>query len=236
METSKIIENTNQAFMLELLNFMKEGGPFMWVILFMWILGLLISIERWFQFWRFDVDAEGLMIFVKRRVLLNKVKEGIEYCGRGRAIVAQVMKSGLQRANQNKDQIKDAMETKILFLLPQMEKRMGLLALMANVSTLLGLLGTISGLIQSFSAVAQAEASVKAQLLALGISKAMNTTALGLLCAISLMVLHSLLQSKQNKIISDVEHNALGLLDLLGTKKKKLTAQNRDDGVKSEAN
>ena len=165
------------------------------------------------------------MVFVKRRVLLNKVKEGIEYCGRGKAIVAQVMKSGLQRANQNKDQIKDAMETKILFFLPQMEKRMGLLALMANVSKHIGLLGTISGLIQSFSAVAQAEASVKAQLLALGISKAMNTTALGLLCAISLMVLHSLLQSKQNKIIGDVEHNSLSLLDLLGTKKRQTNSR-----------
>lgn len=234
MENAKIVGKNGQEFFTELLNFMNEGGPFMWVILFIWILGILISIERWFQFWRFDVDAEGLMVFVKRRVLLNKVKEGIEYCGRGKAIVAQVMKSGLQRANQNKDQIKDAMETKILFFLPKMEKRMGLLALMANVSTLIGLLGTISGLIQSFSAVAQAEASVKAQLLALGISKAMNTTALGLLCAISLMVLHSLLQSKQNKIIGDVEHNSLGLLDLLGTKKRQTNSIKRESGASNE--
>ena len=234
MENSTVAEKNGQENLTELLNFMNEGGPFMWVILFIWILGILISIERWFQFWRYDVDAEGLMVFVKRRVLLNKVKEGIEYCGRGKAIVAQVMKSGLQRANQNKDQIKDAMETKILFFLPKMEKRMGLLALMANVSTLIGLLGTISGLIQSFSAVAQAEASVKAQLLALGISKAMNTTALGLLCAISLMVLHSLLQSKQNKIIGDVEHNSLGLLDLLGTKKRQTNSIKRESGASNE--
>ncbi len=234
MENSTVVEKNGQGNLTELLNFMNEGGPFMWVILFIWILGILISIERWFQFWRYDVDAEGLMIFVKRRVLLNKVKEGIEYCGRGKAIVAQVMKSGLQRANQNKDQIKDAMETKILFFLPLMEKRMGLLALMANVSTLIGLLGTISGLIQSFSAVAQAEASVKAQLLALGISKAMNTTALGLLCAISLMVLHSFLQTKQNKIIGDMEHNSLGLLDLLGTKKRKTNSIKRESGAGNE--
>ena len=234
MENSTVVEKNGQENLTELLNFMNEGGPFMWVILFIWILGILISIERWFQFWRYDVDAEGLMVFVKRRVLLNKVKEGIEYCGRGKAIVAQVMKSGLQRANQNKDQIKDAMETKILFFLPLMEKRMGLLALMANVSTLIGLLGTISGLIQSFSAVAQAEASVKAQLLALGISKAMNTTALGLLCAISLMVLHSFLQTKQNKIIGDLEHNSLGLLDLLGTKKKQTNSIKRENGAGNE--
>ncbi len=234
MENSTVAEKNGQENLTELLNFMNEGGPFMWVILFIWILGILISIERWFQFWRYDVDAEGLMVFVKRRVLLNKVKEGIEYCGRGKAIVAQVMKSGLQRANQNKDQIKDAMETKILFFLPLMEKRMGLLALMANVSTLIGLLGTISGLIQSFSAVAQAEASVKAQLLALGISKAMNTTALGLLCAISLMVLHSFLQTKQNKIIGDMEHNSLGLLDLLGTKKKQTNSIKRENGAGNE--
>jgi len=70
--------------------------------------------------------------------------------------------------------------------------------------------------------------------LALGISKAMNTTALGLLCAISLMVLHSFLQTKQNKIIGDMEHNSLGLLDLLGTKKKQTNSIKRENGAGNE--
>jgi biopolymer transport protein ExbB/TolQ len=236
LETSMTSVSDDIDLLVDFTNFMKDGGPFMWVILFMWILGLLISMERWIKFWVYDVDADGLMIFIKRRVLLNKVKEGIEYCGRGKAVVARVLKSGLQRANQNKDQIKDAMETTILSVLPKMEKRMNVLALMANVSTLLGLLGTIYGLIQSFAAVAEAEASVKAQLLASGISKAMNTTAMGLLCAISLMILHSFLQGKQNKIISDIERTSLGLLDLLGTKKKRETCREREKGVLHEKN
>ena len=114
----------------------------------------------------------------------------------------------------------------------KIEKRMNSLALMANISTLLGLLGTISGLIQSFAAVSKADPASKAELLALGISKAMNTTALGLLCAISLMVLHSFLVSKQNKIISDVEHSTLSLVDLLGTKKK---VAPKDNGLNEKA-
>ena len=225
-----MIQETN--IIQDFSHFMNEGGPFMWVILNMWLLGVLISFERWISFWRYDVDSENLLVIIKRKVLLGKIKEGIDHCGRGRPIVCKVIKSGLQRANQSKEQIKDVMEATFLYLLPKIEKRMNSLALMANISTLLGLLGTISGLIQSFSAVSKADPASKAELLALGISTAMNTTALGLLCAISLMVLHSFLVSKQNKIISDVEHSTLSLVDLLGTKKK---VAPKDNGLNEKA-
>lgn len=93
------------------------------------------------------------------------------------------------------------------------------MALCANLSTLLGLLGTIQGLIQSFAAVAQAEASQKAQLLADGIAVAMNTTALGLISAITIMVVHSVVQTRGEKMIHEIEENSVKLLDLLSTKK-----------------
>ena len=93
--------------------------------------------------------------------------------------------------------------------------------MIANISTLFGLLGTIQGLIQSFSAVASADPAQKAELLATGISKAMNTTFLGLLAAISIMMLHTFLSSKSEKIINEIDEFSVKLLDLLGTKNEK---------------
>jgi len=111
-----------------------------------------------------------------------------------------------------------------LNLVPKIEKRLTYLALAANLSTLLGLLGTIQGLIQSFAAVAQAAASEKAQLLAEGIAVAMNTTALGLISAISLMVIHTILMARGEKMIKEIEENSVKLLDLLSTKKGHVSA------------
>jgi biopolymer transport protein ExbB/TolQ len=113
-------------------------------------------------------------------------------------------------------------------VVPKIEKRLSYLALCANLSTLLGLLGTIQGLIQSFAAVAQAEASQKAQLLAEGIAVAMNTTALGLVSAISLMVVHSYLMARGEKMIQEIEENSVKLLDLLGTKKAGVQASSEN--------
>ena len=133
--------------------------------------------------------------------------------------MASVLRNGLKRANQSKEQIQDALESSMLESIPHVEKRLGYLALIANVSTLIGLLGTIYGLIQSFAAVASADPASKAELLALGISKAMNTTAFGLISAISIMVLHQILTTKAEKIIGDLEHFSVKLVDLLSTRK-----------------
>ena len=132
-----------------------------------------------------------------------------------------VLRNGLKRANQDKDQIQDCVDATVLEVTPSIEKRMGYLGLLANISTLMGLLGTIYGLIQSFSAVANADPASKAKLLALGISKAMNTTAIGLIAAISIMVIHSFLTSKADKIYADLEQFSIKLVDLLGTKKNR---------------
>jgi biopolymer transport protein ExbB/TolQ len=156
---------------------------------------------------------------IKKSVIGNQVQESIQACADSSSLNAFVMKNGLKRANQSKEQIQDALEASILEAVPLIEKRLSYLALCANLSTLLGLLGTIQGLIQSFAAVAQAEASQKAQLLAEGIAVAMNTTALGLISAISLMVVHSYLMAKGEKMIQEIEENSVKLLDLLGTRK-----------------
>ena len=217
-------ENLQQAvettsFLKSLAIFMDEGGVFMWVILVFWTFGLGIALERFGCLLRYAINARALMAEVKRCVLDNDVARAISFCSNSKALLPMVLKSGLKRANQTKGQITDAVESMILEVIPKVERRLPHLALMANVSTLIGLLGTIYGLTQSFSAVAEADAASKAKLLAMGISKAMNTTALGLMSAISLMLIHSFLNSKAERITSDIDEYSLKLVDLLGTRK-----------------
>lgn len=199
--------------------FMADGGIFMWIIAIVWCVGIALAVERLKNYFKYDIDGKSLMANIKKYVIGNQVQDSIQACSESPSLNAFVMKNGLKRANQSKEQIQDALEASILETVPLIEKRLSYLALCANLSTLLGLLGTIQGLIQSFAAVAQAEASQKAQLLAEGIAVAMNTTALGLISAISLMVVHSYLMAKGEKMIQEIEENSVKLLDLLGTKK-----------------
>ena len=213
---------TDQSFLQTLAVFMDEGGIFMWIILATWTFGIAISLERIKSLFSYDIDGNSLMNMVKKHVLNNDVEKAIQSCSNSKAILPMVLKSGLKRANQEKDQIQDAVDSTILEVTPKVDKRMSYLGLVANVSTLIGLLGTIYGLIQSFAAVANADPSSKAKLLALGISKAMNTTAFGLISAISIMVVHNILSNKSEKIIAEIEEYSLKLVDLLGTKKRKM--------------
>jgi biopolymer transport protein ExbB len=199
--------------------FMESGGVFMWIILVVWCIGVGIAAERFLNYLKYDIDGKSLMNNIKKFVIGNQVQDAIQSCSESKALLPFVMKNGLKRANQQKDQIQDALEASILEVTPLIERRLSYLALCANLSTLLGLLGTIQGLIQSFAAVAKADPGKKAQLLADGIAVAMNTTALGLISAISLMVIHSFLMARGEKMIGEIEENSVKLVDLLGTKK-----------------
>ncbi len=210
---------SDPSFIKSVAIFMDEGGIFMWIILAIWTFGVAVAIERVKSLFSFDIDGPSLMNIIKKSVMTNDVAKAITTCSNSKALLPMVMKAGLKRANQSKEQISDAIEATILEVSPKVEKRMGYLGLVANVSTLIGLLGTIYGLIESFAAVATADPASKAKLLALGISKAMNTTALGLVSAISIMVIHSMLTSKSDKILGEIEEYGVKLIDLLGTKK-----------------
>lgn len=219
MESELITQTTDPSFIKSVAIFMNEGGSFMWIILAAWTFGIAISIERFKALMTFDINSTSLMNSVKKYVLINDVQKAIQLCSNTKAMLPIVLKSGLKRANQSKEQIQDAIEGTILEISPKLDQRLSYLGLVANVSTLIGLLGTIYGLIESFAAVASADPASKAKLLALGISKAMNTTALGLVSAISIMVVHTILTNKSEKISAELEENAVKLIDLLGTKK-----------------
>jgi len=207
------------SFISDFAAFIQGGGVFMYVILAVWGIGIAIALERFKKLSRnYDVDGPSFMNEIQRYVLSNDIQGAIRVCSGSIAALPKVLKSGLKRANQGTDQIQNAIDATALEVVPKIELRLNYLQLVANISTLLGLLGTIQGLIVTFGAVADVDPAQKAQLLAAGISKAMNTTALGLLSAITIMVIHAVLSSKADKIINEIDEFSVKLLDLLGTK------------------
>lgn len=200
--------------------FFQSGGIFMGIILFFWAVGIAIAIERFLKLsYKHDTDGPSFMNELQRYVLSNDIQGAIRVCSGSAGALAKVLKSGLKRSKEEAPQIQNAIDATALEVIPKVELRLNYLQLIANISTLFGLLGTIQGLIQSFAAVAATDPTQKAQVLAEGISKAMNTTFLGLLAAISIMVIHAFLTSKSEKIVNEIDEFSVKLIDLLTTKK-----------------
>ncbi len=202
--------------------FINQGGIFMWIILFVWAVGIAIAIERFMRLsFKFDVDGASFMNELQRYILSNDIQGAIRVCSGSVAALPKVLKSGLKRANTDATQIQNAIDATALEVIPKVELRLNYLQLIANISTLFGLLGTIQGLIQSFSAVSAADPAQKAEVLASGIAVAMNTTFLGLVAAISIMMVHVFLSTKSEKIVNEIDEFSVKLMDMLTTKKEK---------------
>ncbi len=200
-------------------NFFVQGGPFMYIILAIFLIGVAFVLERLIRLKSLDINSSSFMNEIQKLVLSNNIKEAIQYCSGSKAALPQIIKSGLKRSSQGTDQIQNAIDATALDMIPRAEKNLSLLGLLANVSTLLGLLGTIFGLIAAFEAVGAADPADKARVLSEGISQAMNTTAAGLISAITLMVFHNLLSSRAGRVISNIDQYSVKLLDILGTMK-----------------
>lgn len=191
-----------------IINAFRAGGPFMYVILLVLITGFAIMIERAIYVLitnRIDTTAfvNRVLEFVQR----DNTRSAIEFCGMSSAVLPRITRAGLEEAGKTPSEIQNAFELAAMAEIPKLEKRTQYLATIANISTLLGLLGTIFGLITSFEAVATADASMKASLLSGGISQAMNTTAFGLIAAIPCMIGYSIIQEKTNGLIDEINQN-----------------------------
>jgi biopolymer transport protein ExbB/TolQ len=181
---------------------------------------LAIIIERVIAlYWKFPIDNHSFMSEVKQKVLSNDLAGAIQHCSsQGNALSAKVAKAGLLRASRDNRQIQAAIEIVAHESVGLIRKRIAYLAMLANIATLFGLLGTIMGLIKAFGAVANVDAATKSIMLADGISVSMNATASGLAVAIPAMIAFSVLQSKANRMTEDVESAAMITMDLLGTR------------------
>lgn len=199
------------------------GGKMMYPIAFCLAVTIAIIIERFSRIvYQYNIDGTSFMFEIQKYVLANDIDGAIRLCnGSGRAALPRVIKAGLQRASRDEHQIQNAVDAASLEVIPKIEKRLHYLGLIANLSTLLGLLGTISGLIYSFGEVAKAPASERQNVLSAGIAEALNCTAFGLLVAILAMVFHSWLSSKAATLIEEVDEYSVKLIDLLSARKYK---------------
>jgi biopolymer transport protein ExbB len=199
----------------------QAGGPWVIAIAIAFALSIAFTIERFVRLYlQYYVDGASFMFEVQKYVLANDIDGAIRICnGAGKAVLPRILKAGLQRASRDEQQIQNAVDAASLEVIPKLERRLPYLALIANIATLLGLLGTITGLIHSFKAIALADPAQRQAVLSAGISEAMNATAAGLLCAIFTMIMHSILTSKANRILEEIDEFGVKLLDLLSARK-----------------
>ena len=208
--------------MVDPVEMFQEGGGFMYVILLVGVFAMAIAFERLFYIvFRANINATAFMAQVQKLIMANNIDRAIKLCNaEPHAALPRVVKAGLTRANRTEKEIENAIDEATLEVGPQVNKRTAYLAMLANVATLTGLLGTIMGLIIAFKAVAKASAETKQTLLAQGISVAMFTTAGGLMVAIPTLVLHSIITNRSNKILDDVDQYGLKTVNLLTARRR----------------
>lgn len=213
--------NTNMiSFLIEQY---QLGGWMMHFIAFALAIAVAIILERLMRIvFQYNIDGTSFMFEIQKYVLANDIDGAIRLCnGAGRAALPRVIKAGLQRASRDEHQIQNAVDAASLEVIPKIEKRLHYLGLIANLATLLGLLGTISGLIYSFGKVAVAPAAERQNVLSAGIAEALNCTAFGLIVAIIAMISHSWLSARASVLVEEVDEYSVKLIDLLSARKYK---------------
>lgn len=195
----------------------RTGGIWMYIILGCSIFAIGIVIERFiFLFFKYSINAEAFMAQVQKLVMANNIDRAIKLCNAApSAALPKVIKAGLTRANKGEVEIQNAIEEATLEVVPKVQKRTASLQALANIATLLGLLGTIIGLIDAFDALEKATPENRQRLLARGIALAMNTTAFGLIVAIPTLVAHLILSGTTKKILDEIDMYSVKLENLL---------------------
>lgn len=211
----------SQSFMHSLITAFQVGGVWMIFIAVAFALALAFALERFVRlFLQYNVDGASFMFEIQKYILANDLDGAIRVCNSApKAALAKVLKAGLQRASRDDTQIQNALDAASLEVIPKLERRIPYLALIANIATLLGLLGTITGLIKAFAAVSMADPAQRQAILSAGISEAMNATAFGLVTAIFAMIAHSILSNRATRILEEVDEFGVKLLDLLSARK-----------------
>jgi biopolymer transport protein ExbB/TolQ len=204
-----------------IIRFFQEGGIFMYPIAVVAALGLAVALERWLYLTRTAAGNRRLWNQIAPFLQQGDYRRALAATADSGSAVGQILGYGLARIQtaRRRDDIEKAMEESLMEVMPRLEKRTHYLASFANIATLLGLLGTIIGLIQAFQAVANANPAEKADLLSASISVAMNTTAFGLIVAIPLLLMHSVIQSKTTEITDSLEMVSVKFLNTVVEKR-----------------
>ncbi|TQV82501.1 MotA/TolQ/ExbB proton channel family protein [Exilibacterium tricleocarpae] len=219
-------------FMTTIVRFFQSGGPFMYPIAVVLVIGLAVVLERWLFLTHAKMSNRRAFNRILPMLSKRDYKSVVSFAKSDNAPVARIIASGVARMSQTqrRDEIEFAMEEGVMEAVPRLEKRTSYLATLANIATLLGLLGTIIGLIAAFTAVANADPTEKASLLSQSISVAMNTTAFGLISAIPLLLFHAMLQTKTTEIVDSLEMAGVKCLNLMADARLMAAKSRASDG------
>ncbi len=185
--------------------YMEQGGPVMWPLLAFSILGLAFAIERFFALRKAQINVNEFLAKIRKALMVNRsLRDAVKICEQYRGPVASIMKAGLLKFGQPKEDVEKTIENAALYEMGRLERGLNVLATTANVAPLLGFLGTVTGMINSFDALAKQGLSNPGAVAA-GISEALITTATGLIIAIPIQLAYNYFMTKINKFVRDIE-------------------------------
>ncbi len=193
----------------------QEGGWGMWPILALLAITVYITLDRWMVVSKAKVDVDKLMSLLKSQIVSGNIQGAISTCQSSNAPVTRIIAAGLRRAGGTEHDVQQAMDEEALRELPKIEKRTGYLAMLGNLATLAGLLGTITGLIKSFAGVAGVDPSMKATMLSKGISEAMNCTAFGLGTGILGLGTYAIINGMTQGVLDGINQGTVETLNLV---------------------
>jgi biopolymer transport protein ExbB len=200
-------------------DFFVDGGPTMLVTATVGAFGAYIAWDRYKALYKLYPGKNNplFMSRVKEFIMQGRHEDAVQYCNMEKnSLLPPVIKSGIERLGSDEGIVRQSMESAYLDNSQKITERVGLLSMMANAGMLFGLLGTVMGLIKQFAALASADVADKQLLMAKGIAAAMNNTALGLMVALPLLVLHGLYSARASKIVEDIDKGSAQFLDLVG--------------------
>lgn len=196
----------------------RDGGIWMYPILAISVVALGVALERiYFLYLKYNMNGAAFMDQIQKLVMAGHIDRAIKLCNAApSAALPRIVKSGLTRANKGEQMVSQAIEEETLSVVPMITKRTNALLALANIATLLGLLGTIVGLIEAFAALEDAAPEDRQRLLAAGISVAMFMTVFGLIVAIPTTLVHLFLSGTTKKIVDEIDQYSVKLENLLG--------------------
>lgn len=207
-----------------ILHAFEAGGPMMFVIMGLLIMTLIVVVKQLLILKDSGIDKEDFNEHLFGVVLRGDIQQAISYCDSRQAPLTNTLKAGLvQVLNKRPDEeVQVAMDASVLRETPKVEGWVSFLAVFGNLATLLGLTGTIAGMIQSFVAVTKADDAKKAELLSKGISEALNCTAFGLIVAMIAILTYGFFQFKIGHILNEMTESSMSLLNLVASNREKM--------------
>jgi biopolymer transport protein ExbB len=205
-----------------MIEFIQKGGPIMYVILLCSIVAFAVVIERFLQLRRARIDTDKFMNDISNLLKRNRIMEAIDMCNQTPGPISQVVKAGILKHDRSKPEIREAIEDSAVGEIPILEKNLSMLATVAHIAPLLGLLGTVTGMVRAFQVIEQKATAlqpVNPKDLAGGIWEALLTTVFGLCVAIPTYVAYNYFVTKVNGFVLEMEKSATDLVNLLAARR-----------------